>query len=347
MEKKKVGIFTFQDAENFGGALQAYGLQETVRKLGVESEIINYKNKGVLKRNFLKTAYYLSTFQPAIKRAKSFSKFKEKNFRLSKERIYKVNDLDKISDRYDYFLFGSDQIWNPKLANGFDDIYLGNFRSTAKKISYAASLGINELNNDEVSILNQKIRNLDSISVREENMIPMLNKEAEVVLDPTLLLEAEDWKPLVKKAAPDHDFIYVYQLHNNRNLDKFLQEFASQTNLNVLMTSPYIKLRKYPYKKVNEIGPANFLDYIDKSKFVVTDSFHGVIFSILFKKPFFTFIPLNRGERIKNLLQKLSLLHRIDISIDSVNLIIDYEETHRILEQLRNNSINFLISNLS
>ena len=214
---KKIGILTFHCAHNYGAVLQCYALQETLKKMGHDVEVIDYRPQyllspyAVFNINRIKSNNPLKIIKRSIretillgvrlKRYYTFYQFIKNKLSLS-SRITKYN----IPESYDVYIMGSDQIWNPKITEGFDPVYFGNFnfqKGSKKYISYAASMEANELNNQAKNTYKKFLKNFDSISVRENQLAellqPLSEKNIETVLDPTLLADNQIWDNIAQK----------------------------------------------------------------------------------------------------------------------------------------------------
>lgn len=322
---KRAGILTFHNAENYGAALQTYALMKAVQTLGVDCEVINYRNRGVVIRNLLKNIYYLATSQNPIKNHRAYQKFQRQFMNLTEKTYRKPLDFEKDADRFDYLLFGSDQIWNPDLANGFDPLYFGQFPTRAKKIAYSASLGKDQITSEERQKLNQLIAGLDAVGVREETMLPLIDREASCVVDPCLLLTAAEWAQIASKPVSTDNYILVYQLFANNQILLTAERLAAEMGKEILVLSPYpiLKNRKR-FHPLGRISPTEFIGYYQQADVVISDSFHGSIFSILFQKLFYTLLPSAKTSRITSLLDKLALSDRIVTGADLPPDHIDY-----------------------
>ena len=198
---KKIGITTFQGAYNYGAILQAYALQKTLSDIGNDVKIINYYNENIYDqyRTFRKKHHGLSSaikifiydvylWSIKSRRNKNFKKFISDNINLT-DKKYEKAEIEKMA--FDVIVTGSDQVWNKNITSGLDDIYTLNIENSAKKISYAASIGDNKILEDNKSEYKEKLQKLDLISVRETSTKPILekviNRKVDVVLDPTLL----------------------------------------------------------------------------------------------------------------------------------------------------------------
>lgn len=341
------GIITFHNAENYGAALQTYALKKTLENYGCDTRVIDYRNRGVYIRNMMKNAYYFVTGQNPLKNRRAFRSFQNNYLNLTEEIYRNVSDFEKDSTRFDFLFFGSDQIWNPDLSDGFDDIYFGQFRSFAKKIAYAASFGRDNITSDEQVIINRLLSQFDAVSVREETMLPLIDHEAECVLDPCMLLSAEEWNKIESQNIECENFILIYQLHVIRELLPFAKKLAQEKNLKIAIISPYPMLNiDHSIQKVGKISPRAFLAYFRQADMVLSDSFHGTIFSIIYEKPFYVFLPSEKTNRITSLLNKLNLSDRLFVENQASDHQIDYRDVNARLDAEINRSLAFIHRNL-
>lgn len=344
---KKAGILTFHNAENYGAALQTYALMKTLESFNLETRIVDYRNRGVFFRNLLKNLFYLGTFQNPIQNHQAFLHFQEDYLHLTEKAYHQGTDFARDADQFDLLFFGSDQIWNPDLAHGFDPLYFGAFKTRARKIAYAASLGKDEISPEEQARLNILVNNLDAVGVREETMLPLINQEATCVVDPCTLLPASDWREISDRTIKKSGFIFIYQLFRNPQIIETALALQEKLNQEVLVLTPYpLPYRHQGLKKLGRITPNQFLAYFDRAGAVLSDSFHGTLFSILFKKPFYCLLPAAKTSRITTLLQKLDLSERIVTPQIFPDHRIEYSRVSPLLTNEIEKSLNFIRTNI-
>ena len=224
-----------------------------------------------------------------------------------------------------------------------------NFNNNAKKASYAASIGINRIPNNLKDIYREKLEKLDMISVREENARKELekiikNKEIDVVLDPTLLLDREDWKIIAGQRKIKDRYLLVYSIKEDENMIKFANDLARRENLRI---AHYRKTNK-KFKENNPInlssvGPKDFVNSIMYADFVITNSFHGTAFSVALNKDFYCFLPKQTSSRIEDLLRIVKLEDRIiKEKNDTVDMKIDYNIANKYLKEAREKSEEYI-----
>jgi len=288
-----------------------------------------------------------------------------------------LNELKEEVKHFDVIVVGSDQVWNPVFLRYSDYAYLLPFKVDGlKKVSYAASFGIDNLDTIPVKLLtiySRSLRDFTAISVREQSHVSwvskLINREVEHALDPTLLFDASFWKSLASAHTfsdlKDGDTVFVYNLNFEMiksiesllvKLDKYgfriiayakPRPFPFQRGLSDIMH--YIKLRKkLEIAFLEYINPFEFLNLIAKSRYIITNSYHGTIFSILFEKNFITILPRGKSIRILDLLNLLGLRDRavydVNEALKRLKEEVDYKGVREKLEFHRRRSYNFLIS---
>lgn len=359
METKKIAIITWHAYNNYGGVLQAYALRQTVKKLGVDKvDTINYKSnppKVFKKIKFKEVIKKISVHNNKIKKliqqnSEKFDEFREKNFTFTR-KCDNATDLFLLNDEYDKFICGSDQIWAPTVFN--ENYFLSFVKDDSKKISYAPSMGLPVIDNKYIKEeIKKLVSKFDSISIREEqgkNLIKdFTDKEIEVVLDPTLLLNKEDWKQRFNLEEKNKDYIVFYCLGGKKGHYKIAKKIAKTLNKKLIIIPGNIL--DYRKKELQNVSPEGFLKLIYNASLVITDSFHGTIFSINFNVPFITLKrfkdnKLSQNSRIYNILKKVKLENRLyndNIKYFLENIDINFNECNKIIEEERKKSIEFL-----
>ena len=331
----KVGILTFHDAHNYGAVLQAYALKKYIQKLGYEVKIINYHHKTI-PDGFPK--------KDNEKRWEKFNKF-IKELIDYEEDVYTIEeDLEKLD--IDFWICGSDQIWNTEITRGFNKGFFLDFITNGKKITYAVSMGIPELPKEYEEQFKKRLDEIHEISVREETLKQyakrFTNKDVKKTLDPTLLLEENDYNDLILDNKFG-EYVLIYALGPDERLTQIAKKIAIEKDL------PVIELNgkeqpNYFCKQISDAGPEEFLTLIKNAKVVVTNSFHGTIFSIIFKKEFYTITRLNRNSRMENILDIVGMRDRLIDKIEELNNVKeqDYEKSYKDLEIEKEKSKQFL-----
>lgn len=366
----KIGIVSFQNAINYGATLQIYALQTQLEKLGHEVNIINYFSEAIENSNRLKRT-------PKIYRGAKFRTLKmiysrikiiytkkqwEKKYylfqafmdnRLHKTvPIYNNENLNEYVSRnnIEVLICGSDQIWNPNITGGLDDIYFLNIKQDIKKISYAASCGsINVLKGRESEFF-LLINNLDGVSVREQELSDYITSnskiENKVVLDPTLLLKKEEYNLLVKESI-NEKYVLIYLKQENSELIKIAKIIAKKHALKIklICDNKFFKFSN-DIEYLTAISPEDFLGYFKEAQFIATNSFHGTAFSIIYEKQFITVPHKSVGSRMIGLLETLDLKNNIIYKSKELKegnySEIDYKKIKPKLNSLIDSSQEFL-----
>lgn len=353
---KKIGIMTWFDNNNYGSVLQATALEHIIEKMKYEALIINYKTKSYDRS--IKNIYPLfkrvlnRILNPKYKNDEIFNKFKNNNLKIT-QAFDTYMELKQLNNLFDAFICGSDQIWSPL---SFDEKFFLNFAENNKKISYAPSFGVNSVKNKTIKDRMQKlISEFNYISVRElkgkEIVNELTGKEAQLVLDPTLLLNMEEWEFLSEESNDNtifEGYILCYFLGKSNKYYKDIVNFAKKEKLRII-NIPVLKNQRLNKYNQNGIGPIEFVSLIKKAKYVFTDSYHGTIFSINFNRQFITFKRFkdddkksenSRLESIFNIFK----LNKCFISKLNTELVprINYDCVNKILYEYRNKSIQFL-----
>lgn len=313
---KKIGIITWHNHRNFGGSLQSYALKTVLQnKYDFDVEIINYDGS---KRSFIdkqkKTIKSIMYF--LLKNTLLFGKTRligpfdyfEKKYLKTGKHLNSYNDLISHSKKFDTIICGSDQIWAP---NVFNSVYMLDFAATnVNKVSYAASIGLNRIPKELASQYRNLLKDFFAISVREEKGKELLkntcNIDAEVVLDPTLLLNVEDYELLEAKTKIEKPYIFCYFLNENNNYESEIVKYANENNYIIIGISKKKSDSKWMVFLENQ-GPGEFLSLIRNAECVFTDSYHGSIFSMIYRKKFYVIErfdmedPLNQNSRIYQL----------------------------------------------
>ena len=314
----KVGIITITQGCNYGNRLQIYAVQQVLKKIGIDSYLIK-NNTGINSiiykvKCIVKNLFNYNDFRYEHKRQTSFNSFDKSYITISEivlDENYKKNKL--IGKTFDAIVCGSDQLWNPNysLLNG---IYFADFVNVRKRISYAASFGVNILPSDKIEQYRSWLNKFDSISVREESgkilIKKLLDKDCSVLIDPTMMLNMNDWISIEKK--PDirlpSKYILCYFLgEKSSKVVSYISAMEGILNATILDILPSSK--NNPLYCLN---PSHFIYLIHNCEMVITDSFHAAVFSILFKKAFRVF---DRFDQMKSMATRLdTLLNCFDLN---------------------------------
>ena len=324
----KIGIFTYFQT-NYGAVLQAYALQKYLQNQpGTEVEIIDFTTPEhldghkVFKRQSLKKpitalAYYFFTlihYRQLKRRVTRTWDFKNKYFNFTR-RYSSMKDALENHPVEDIYITGSDQVFNPN-GKYVPLYYLGFDKGKGKKVAYAPSFGISKFDEAITQKIKEYVRDFDSLSCREpagaEYLGSIVGQEVPVVVDPVLLHDAAEWGKVATSPNMKSNYIFIYDLNGAENLISIAKNIQKETKLPIVCLTRN-RLKIYPVdKQIYDAGPSEFLGWIKDASYVVTDSFHGTVFSLIFNKQFFTFIALEKiSSRIKNILCKVGLENHI------------------------------------
>lgn len=362
---KEIAILTLNGYYNYGNRLQNYATQEVLKSLGFNVETVpvdrsNDSDKKLSKR--LARVSSISELKTKIRiRINNYlnkdiiRERKDKFIRFSKEHIneteYTISNNDipiDLSKRYDYFIVGSDQVWNPNNLHG-TSFYFLTFAENRKRISYAASFAISEIPDEYNERYKKWLSEMHRISVREEAgakiVKELIGKDVEVLVDPTIMLSKESWLSIAKEAdyKAKKGYILTYFLGNiSKEIKNKINEIAKENKLEI------INLTSMKNKRVFTSGPSEFIDLVSSASLLCTDSFHGVVFSILMQTPFVVYERISKSSsiysRIETLLDMFGLRSREAISIKNKEQVfnMDYSRIAPILEFERKKALDYL-----
>lgn len=336
----KIGIITWFTGPNYGTNLQAIALQYYLRKRGYEVNLINYEVPPVKviknKKSFIRKVLY----QPkncAIKLVMNKYKYQiaERDRKLRNSitakciltpEVKTIDELVKICNEFDLLICGSDQIWNP---NWYDKFYFADYAEViTNRISYGPSIGVNKIPDSVAIRIQHGLRQFKAVSVREEKAVellaPYLSEKPQVVVDPTLLLTSEEWMDIF----PDYgykgdDYLFAFFLNDEKKHLEATKKFAKMLNCKLILV-PY-KGTTYLQKADIRAGAGleDMLNLIRNSKYVITDSFHITVFSIIHRKQFYTFQRFKEDEFTSQNIRVTNLLRMVDLS----ERLIPYQST--------------------
>ena len=329
-----IGILTFHDAHNYGAVLQAYALKKYLENQNHNARVINYHHSNIEdgfpqsrnKEKLGKTNLEMKFSEKAhLERWEKFDDFIKKLTNNEKKVYDSEEELEKIED-IDIFICGSDQIWNPDITQGLNKGFFLYFKTRAKKMAYAASMGIEKLKDEDEVDFEEYLNGLDFISVREQSLKlyseKFTKKEVIQVLDPTFLLEKEQYNELLHEVEAKK-YLLIYALGPDERLTKLAKYISKEQNLEVIELNDFEE-KDYQFRQISNAGPSDFLSLIKNAEVVITNSFHGTIFSILFEREFYTLTRGNRNSRMESLLRTAGLQERLlhkNLSIDLKNKI--------------------------
>ena len=362
----KIDVITLHRVRNYGSSLQTLATQMFLKELGCEAEIIDYyperySSKGLLNRLKNKSAKLRSNpilllmAKVAItisyyKKHLVFDDFLRKHINLTSTTYYSEPDLKNRLPQADAYCTGSDQVWNSHWNEGIDrPFYLSFLPDDAYRFSYASSIGNIKLSKDEKQEVAPLLKKYKHISVREDSGVAIIKdmgiSNVEQVLDPTLLFNAEAWMPYVSERYKGQKYVVTYNLHHDKKIDQYAVELAKKYGLKVLNIS-------YNWHDIVRSGylvwcPTieEYLGLIRDASYVVTDSFHATVFSLIFGTKFIDIFPEQASARLRSILKLTNTENRgFDEmpTIDAANVVTDFDAVHAILKNERQRSVRYM-----
>lgn len=389
----KIGIINFHFAHNFGAILECVALQNYIKSMGHEACVINYRpeymvqsyavypnpikyakraNRDFADRSFLYRCYRMfRRFIQALTRYKdvetrkkrniAYESFIKKNINLTK--LYKtLKDLQECPPECDIYISGSDQIWNPYVTNGgLDRAYFLDFgKADIKRVAYAVSpsqLEVGKYKEELIELLGK----YDSISLREKQYQHEINrltgKKIDVCIDPTLLLVASDYTNMEETLAQcPEEYILVYGFIDREDPDTLKQcinYLRNVTNLPVIDISYFQMDIPFKHSYIKAVSPGQFLTYIKNAKYIVTNSFHGTAFSLIYHKDFWSVERKSTASRMHELMVNVGLSERLVSGFNENDMKkclehrIDYSSIDDEIKKMAINSANYLAESIS
>ena len=377
---KKVGVITILKCNNFGAELQAYATQKKLELMGYDAEIIDmlyYKHPDFkrtrmskpfveqttkerlmefVKFSILNPIIYhvIPLFSKTMRiRNRKFDEFHQKNTKMS-ETYKSIDALYKSNKEYDAYIVGSDQVWNPGTGMNLEPYFLTFVPKGKKKIAYASSFGVTEIPGQYAEKYKVLLKGLDCISVREAAGVEIVKKvaerKAELVLDPTLLLNKKEWKLCASGYNPNSKgYVLIYEVHPSDKIQKLALEYSKKHSIPVFRVGVRGMFNWKTEGIINlaDIGPADFVSLFENATIIFTNSFHGTAFSVNLGKCFYTVLSKigKKNSRMTSLLSVLNLNSRIiyqedidDIDISSYNV----EKAQEMLQMEREKSVDYL-----
>lgn len=367
---RKASILSFQFADNYGALLQIYALSQKVLEQGISVEVIDYEPKRLVEPYKLgfniieliktdglnlaikKSGKKILSFKKNYKRKINFNSFRQNHINLTSKKYISSASIKEDATIYKYCIVGSDQVWNPVFLKESGNTYFLDFATkNSKKIAYAASLA-EDLNEEDINFFKKELNQFDYISVREKSAQQKLSnltkKEILTALDPTLLLKSDEWEKLIENDLNLGKYILVYDLDKDSRIVELANIISQQTGYKIISYSNkkgYVNWHSTFYGD----SPEHFLALFKSAEFVLTSSFHGTAFSIIFEKQFYSISHRTRGSRMVDLLDSLGLGDRLIEELEVYNYLeskLDYAKPIEKLSKLRKESMDFLVNSL-
>lgn len=318
----KIGIITFHRAHNYGAYLQCFALKKVLCSLGFDVHVINYVPQWMHKTYKPCTVSRFKSLNPLhiinelillpfrIKRYINFEKLIESQFSLEENCSF-----ESLNKEYDILIIGSDQVWNKAITQGWDNYYWGDFiekncNALPKLVAYAPSMETTIMSPQEMDIIKKKLRNFDFLSGREDDMVELLetltDKPVSKVLDPTFLVDIKVWKEFESSCKVKKPYTFFYQAAYDKEKEIEAHEIAKKKGLRLISLTSGVN--KHNTLQMMNSSPQDFLSLVANAEMVITSSFHGIAFSLIYNKPFQLLISDNvKNTRATSLLKKLEI----------------------------------------
>ena len=362
----KSAIITFHRARNYGSALQAYALNSYLNKGENSAETIDFHTsaqdemyKIFKKMSSPKDVLYnllsLVKYRELKLKIKRFDDFVTNDIKLTQREFKGEAGLEELNENFDLFVCGSDQIWNP-VCKDFSKAYLLDFvNDKSKCISYAASVGMTDIPEEFKGVFTDLLKDYKAVSVREgragEVLGEMLDRQVEIMPDPVVLLNKEQWLQVAKAPKIKGKYILCYYIGDVPGMRDFAKKMSKKSNLPIVVINKNIRDIFYFNKKYYSAGPREFVSLINNAEYICTDSFHAVMFSLILHKNFWIFANQrnnNSSTRIENILNIVGLKDRMLFgNTDGVEYDkkIDFSGIDDIIGGLRSKAENYLDTN--
>lgn len=361
MDKTELRIctITHHTVPNYGAVLQAYALQKVIEELGYFSEVLDYRpirvkrfyHQSLLSQNNIKEILRHILYYKRFKKwNKPFQDFVKDNIRTS--RTYSENNIACAGDKYDLYISGSDQVWNLSLHQGKTRYLLDFVKNDKAKGSYGASFGYSKIPKQYVQLTKELLSRFSYINVREKKGADIVrdmfdgNVQINQVLDPTMILDRDVWDSLTS-AVDDSGYILVYEICRLKESFEYALELSKATGKKIISIQSFENqhlIESDRIKYLYAVNPCMFLSLIKYADYVVTSSFHGTVFSVLFQRPFFCTLTNNKSgtnTRIESLLEVTGLSDRLTGTVD-YDKSIDYSVVAKRLNAEKERSLAVL-----
>lgn len=367
----KASVITLHTVDNYGSVMQTYATQQILRKCGYDVEFVDYWRRDNLPQsraermlegstlqklkplwginNFTRKAT-VSILKSVLEKQRSpMWRFLKEKVQLTKVRYYSYEELEANPPVADVYITGSDQVWNSIWNQGIDRSYFLDFAPAGKpRIAFSASIGREQLDTEEIPETKRLLEKYSAISVREQSAVELLASmdiESTLVLDPTLMLEAEEWRKLATKQKREKPYILIYQLNPNPQMDQYAGQLAQKRGWEVIRIGFGRSDRRKGGKCVMLPSVEEFLGLFCDAACVLTDSFHATAFSLNLGTDFISVLPGRFGTRIESITKLTRTENRILTSYDDLTVVdrsIDEKNVQNIFTVERKKSFDFL-----
>ena len=358
----RIGILTFHAAHNYGAVLQCYALQTYLERLGHEVEVIDYRQRFLLRvyqiydwRRFI-SINPLKCVQKFVRECRLLRSRRKRHATFDKfiSSLLHLAPISTITGHpYDVIFVGSDQVWNTALTKGYDPYYWGAFPKPlhTRLFSYAASME-DHPSDEKCRQMLPLLHNFSQVSVREQALAMRLHQQCKIpvtsVVDPTLLLESSAWSSLAGQRILPKDYVLLYEVHSSVRAERIARQVADELGAEVVMLASLLDANKTKFSI--EASPITFLNLFKYARFVVASSFHGTVFALQFARPFVSVKANNSKDgRVANLLVQLHLEDRFinDLTPSHLKQILHSHTSYDLRTQELQHSEDFIHNCLS
>lgn len=357
----KIGILTFPNSVSHGACLQMIALQDTVRRLGHEVEILNYHNP------FMKTDKHTRKGRHPLKCAlqwqvrrlmhrrlyANFARFERRQANHYPARPFTdKKKLTALGQRYDAVICGSDQVWNPYITGGDLSYFLDFCDADTKRVAYAPSFGVEAFPDGFMDSVTTELERFHALSAREQSgkelVERLTDRTAPLVVDPTWLVDADRWAQMeTVHPAAQGDYVLYFVVHQSKELLARCRAFAKERGLRVVVIggNPIIARKNTDpmLTYATDVAPDQWLYLMHNARYVFTNSFHGTAFSVLFERDVYVQVPPRSGSRVLQVLKNLGMEHCEVRSEEALSdRPVDYDYARTVFARLRADSIAYL-----
>ena len=358
---KRIGVVSYNiycNFTNYGSALQSWALTQAIGKLGYHAKLVDYCPDILADKDPLnpfgnmwdkdeESIRMCQLTMPAIKvNYEKFMRFYNERFDKTKGS-YTSKNFNDINSEVDSFVCGSDTIFCPD-EFGIDDGYYANYEYMKNNsVAYAASFGDPHFTDESYPVLNERLKNFKAFGLRENLMIPYVKEHTDVpvqkVVDPTLLLTSDDYDTIAEKRIVEEKYLLLYARRYNPKMNKYAEKLAEQNGWKIVDISLRATNAERGHQMFYEAGVEEFLSLVKHAEYVVTNSFHGMIFSVQYRRPFVVFSREQCDTKIEEILELFGLSDRMLVNgTELFRSEIDYDAVHANIAAAREKSIQFL-----
>ena len=359
---KTAGIVTIHMINNYGALEQTYALNRYLRLNGIGTKTIDFRTYRVAESyqlfypirsvmDLARNAQVLLYYKKLKKRNERFHQFLKDYVPMTESAYFSNAELEQANLHFDYYICGSDQIWNTYCRN-YDDAFILSFaRGKGQRISYAASMGADDIREDLRKKFAEELSEYQALSVRESSAVPVIEelsgKNVEHVVDPVFLLNADQWSEIAPGKLVNRPYIFFYFVKGDLpGMREYVRRLSDATGLPIVVVNCNLREMRYRNMKYYDAGPTEFVSLIKYADYVVTNSFHASAFSVIFRKKFMVFNAKENGaSRISSLLSLCGIVERQTSKGKDVSEIqkeIDYDAVYTKITPQIEKSKDFL-----